>query len=1423
MVVTENNKQDRSPKNGDEAQSPSVRPTIAFLTAAMEDHFSLAMWTAIVEAAHERNADVISIAGGNLNNSVEGFNLSSSLYRAANEDVIDAIVIYGSRLGTYVSQKTFREFCHQFPSKPVVIIGQQIEGIPAVLSDNYNGMHDLVRHLIDEHGCRRLAFIRGPDDQTEADTRFQAYKDALAESSIPLDPALISQPGIWEPLSGEDAVRLFIDERKVNFDAIVSANDTMALAAMWALRNHGLRIPGDVAVVGFDSQVIAKAATPPLSTVRQQIKEQCRHAVDIVLAKLRGDDVPDLVEIPTNVCIRQSCGCTSSAVGRAITKTVFDNSDTEISDPKREDVIEKIARLVDTTVEGSNITWSKRLYDTFIADIEKKNSGRFLRELAYGIEETNSIEFEINEWQRVVSSLRLFARTQYTDEAKTERIEELSNQARVLIGEKVQQIETRQSLIYDQQYANTRDTARELSTAHQLDDLLDILHRSLPRFGIRSCYLSLYERASTTQDSDMQADPGPLRKILAFDDRGRLPLDSDPADLSTSILPLQEITSRKYKSSFVVKALDRGDEPLGVVLFEVYPPDGRACDMLQEQISSSLTYALLLQERQQEQEVLQQAFTEVENQAREKAIELEFEIVDRKQAQQALLREQHLLHLLMDYSLDAIYFKDKESRFIKVSSEFAKLHGKESPDDLLGLTDFDLFTEEHAREAFEDELRVLNTGEPIIGKEEKETWPDGHETWVSTTKLAIRDEEGNITGTFGISRDITESKKVEQELRRHASHLEAINTIISSTSKAVDFQELLEISLDLSLKAIEMKVGCVWLAPHIVSREMPPPENEFPHYDYDPASGELPEIPVVDDWQNVPEEDPRLRFYETFLEPHGVRASILVPIKAEEGHRIGGLCIASSDPFKWTSEETTLLEAVGYQIGVAAERLRLIEQIREQMQQVQQITDTVPDGVLLLDASHHVILANPAGTRDLHSLAKVSVGDVISNLGGCAISDILQNETEVPWQEVNADNRIFEIVARPIETYGSSENWVVVIRDVTQERETQRQVQQQERLAAVGQLAGGIAHDFNNLLTTIMLYAQMPLRKQQLPDDLKKPLETILSESRKAADLVQQILDFSRHAPIERHPIDLGPFIKEAVRVLQRTIPENISLYIEIDSDEYLVEADPTRIQQVLMNLVVNARDAMPEGGVLRVGISSVIVNEDDDDDDIPTPGMTPGKWFYLSVKDTGTGIPEDILPHIFEPFFTTKSAGKGTGLGLSQVWGIVKQHEGFIKVESTIGEGTEFLIYLPIHKADEVFEMRPTDNTSVPRGVGERILLVEDSQHVREVSEELLSDLGYQVVTAKNGREALEMFRQDGDFDLVFTDVIMPEVGGVALLRSLRDMGSDVKTIAATGHMLAEDLQELRKDGVSGIIFKPLEVQEVAEELRRVLDGKGK
>ena len=441
----------------------------------------------------------------------------------------------------------------------------------------------------------------------------------------------------------------------------------------------------------------------------------------------------------------------------------------------------------------------------------------------------------------------------------------------------------------------------------------------------------------------------------------------------------------------------------------------------------------------------------------------------------------------------------------------------------------------------------------------------------------------------------------------------------------------------------------------------------------------------------------------------------------------------------------------------------------------------------------------------------------------------------------------FEIIARPLETdleskepvpstvegpapslaEGPAEDWVLVIRDVTQEREVQRQAQRQEQLAAVGQLAGGIAHDFNNLLTTIMLYTQMALRKSKrdLPPNVTRALETILGESRQATKLVQQILDFSRRSPIATSPMDLKPFIKEAISVLERTIPENIHLQFNAGPEEYVVNGDPTRIQQVLMNLVVNARDAMPEGGDLRIALSRVEVSPSDE---LPVIEMVPGEWVCLAVSDTGTGIPPDALAHIFEPFFTTKEPGQGTGLGLAQVHGIVAQHEGHIGVETEVGQGTTFRVYLPAHDEQRLEEVRPEVLSTLPQGQGETILLVEDNEKLREGERALLESLGYRVLTAANGREALEVYRsaegagpeRGRRVDLVLTDVVMPEMGGRALIRELKKTDPDLKALAMTGYSLPEGLEALKEAGIQDIVHKPLEANTLAQAVRSTLDA---
>ncbi len=263
----------------------------------------------------------------------------------------------------------------------------------------------------------------------------------------------------------------------------------------------------------------------------------------------------------------------------------------------------------------------------------------------------------------------------------------------------------------------------------------------------------------------------------------------------------------------------------------------------------------------------------------------------------------------------------------------------------------------------------------------------------------------------------------------------------------------------------------------------------------------------------------------------------------------------------------------------------------------------------------------------------------------------------------------------------------------------------------------------------------------------------------------------------------------------------------------FTVQADPTRLRQAVVNIVLNARDAMPEGGEIRLGLSRLTVGPEKRP---PLMGMGPGEWVCIEVADTGTGIPPEVLPHIFEPFFTTKPRGVGTGLGLAQVYGIVQQHGGHIGVETEVGKGTTFRVYLPA-VAEEAPALGPTAEVPLPTGRGEMILLVEDHPALRAAGRKVLEQLGYRVLEAADGREALEVYAAE-QVDLVLTDVVMPGMGGAALVEALRQQNPDVKVIAFTGYGEDQEVDRVRRAGVSEVIRKPFEVERLAETIRRML-----
>jgi two-component system cell cycle sensor histidine kinase/response regulator CckA len=824
------------------------------------------------------------------------------------------------------------------------------------------------------------------------------------------------------------------------------------------------------------------------------------------------------------------------------------------------------------------------------------------------------------------------------------------------------------------------------------------------------------------------------------------------------------------------------------------------------------------------------------------------EIAERERVEAALRQERDFAENLVETAQVIVLVLDTEGRIVRFNPYMEEISGYRL-EEVQGQDWFTTFLPDRNGAAIRDlfqqaigDIQTRGNVSPIVTK-------DGREREIEWYDKTLRDAEGDVVGLLTIGRDITQRQQAEEALRRRAAHQEALNAVIATATAASGLSDLLENALDHTLRALRLETGAIWVDSVRAIHNLPPDIHRITGQVAQEADLTISEPEIVEDWQSGTLTPSQATMAPAMVRL-GIRASLTVPVMAEE-RRIGGLSLAASEPRPWSSEEIALVKAIGQQLGGAAERLRLLDKVREQVRQVRQIMDTVPEGVLLLDARGQVVLANPLGRKNLLALAGVEVGDTLAHLGDRPLEELLTSPPQGLWHQVKADGRSFEVIARPLEAGPEPEGWMLVVRDVTRERDVQRYVQQQERLAAVGQLAAGIAHDFNNIMAVIALYARMSLRTTDLPEQMHERLNIIDQQVWRANELIQQVLDFSRHSMLERHPVDLLVFLKEQVKMLERTVPESVQMALAYDEGEYVVNADPTRMQQAIMNLVINARDAMPEGGQLRIGIGRTQIAESKR---APLPEMAAGEWVRITVADTGTGIPDDVLPHIFDPFFTTKPAGAGTGLGLSQVYGIVKAHDGHVDVATEVGQGTTFTIYLPVLPSRQA-QVPAHRAEHLKRGQGQMILVVEDNDTTRKALVDSLELLGYRTVEAANGREALALLEQeqhadaastaprdgpaagpstsfragsgqdptmDGQIALVLSDLVMPDMGGRALFQALRERGSTTKVVLATGHSLDRELEDLRAQGLSGWLLKPPKLEQLAQVVAQALEGDG-
>jgi len=384
-------------------------------------------------------------------------------------------------------------------------------------------------------------------------------------------------------------------------------------------------------------------------------------------------------------------------------------------------------------------------------------------------------------------------------------------------------------------------------------------------------------------------------------------------------------------------------------------------------------------------------------------------------------------------------------------------------------------------------------------------------------------------------------------------------------------------------------------------------------------------------------------------------------------------------------------------------------------------------------------------------------------------------------------------------------------------RQSEKQFRQSQKMEAVGRLAGGIAHDFNNLLTVIMGYSQVLLTELGPQHPLRGKIEETLKAGERAAMLIRQLLTFSSKQSLDPKVLSLNTAVTSLESLLRRLIGENIQLVSQLDPTNGRLRADQAQLEQVLVNLVVNARDAMPKGGTLTIETAQVELTRSPVYHLTPLP---PGPYVRLAVSDTGCGMDRKTQSHIFEPFFTTKGEGKGSGLGLSTVFGIVTQCGGAIDVTSRVGHGTRFDLYFPSIESD-ILTTAPTQPLGQPQRGTETILLVEDEPSVRTLVRDELRKLGYRVVEAKNGVEAcLLATQQAGSLQLLLTDVVMPGMGGRELAQHLSVIKPDLRTLFISGYMDDIGIMAGQEEGTSSFLQKPFTPEVLARAVRNLLDA---
>jgi PAS domain S-box-containing protein len=799
------------------------------------------------------------------------------------------------------------------------------------------------------------------------------------------------------------------------------------------------------------------------------------------------------------------------------------------------------------------------------------------------------------------------------------------------------------------------------------------------------------------------------------------------------------------------------------------------------------------------------------------------DITERRRAEQAQREAEERFRSLFENATEGIFQTTTNGRYLSVNPALARMCGFASPSEMISTVQDlgrELYADPNVRNVFKQLIEKYGS---VKDFEYEVRRKDGAKIWISENAHVVRNPDGEILSYEGTIEDITARKRAELERQVTFEIIHAVNV----TDNLDDLLRLIHIALKKVLYAENCFIALYESAtgmfhfPFFVDQydEAPPPQRvgrSCTAHVYRTGQAML-----------IPQRTFDLLAAEGKVELVGTPSPswLGVPLRTPAA-TIGVLVVQHyEDENAYTERDQEFLASVGGQIALAIERKRSEEKVRESEARLRVLVEQLPAVLWTVDRDLRFTSALGAGFARL----KIKPNEIV----GMSLLDYFEttDQTFLPIaahrRAVAGEPMTFHVEwksgsyachVEPLrDSDGQVSGAICMSLDITDRKQLEEQLRQAQKMEAVGRLAGGIAHDFNNLLMVIQGYGDLLVERLPTGDPLRRNAEQIQMASQRASSLTRQLLAFSRKQMLAPKILNIQTVVADMEKILRRLIGEDIRLETSSAPDLGLVKADRSQIEQVILNLAVNARDAMPQGGRLTIETANV---ELDASYSHPPAVLSPGKYVMLAVTDNGCGMDAETQAHVFEPFFTTKEKGKGTGLGLATVYGVVKQSGGYVWVYSEPGRGTSFKIYLPgIAETAVPAGREGKSDMQVPQRGSETILLVEDEKGVRELAREYLASSGYTVIEAEDGHTALELAAMHvGPIHLLLTDVVMPGISGRELAERVGQIRPGIKIIYMSGYTDQAVVHHGILDNDAILLQKPFTLMTLAGKLREML-----